>query len=56
MNDMRDEWVAKMREIASGDDTEAAHSMADNLLCCVLSHLGYNDVVQEFLKVGKWYA
>jgi hypothetical protein len=37
-------------------DYEAAHSQADDILCKLLTDLGFADVVAEFDKVGKWYA
>jgi hypothetical protein len=44
-------------KIAQGNgDTEAAHSSADEVLCRLLSALGYQDVVDEWEKVDKWYA
>lgn len=44
-------------KIAQGNfDTEAAHGSADEVLCRLLSALGYQDVVDEWEKVDKWYA
>ena len=37
-------------------DTELAHCNADGILCDLLKELGYADVVEEYKKVGKWYA
>jgi hypothetical protein len=37
-------------------DTEAAHSNADGVLCDLLKALGYQDVVDEYEKVDKWFA
>jgi hypothetical protein len=37
-------------------DTELGHIKADEILCDLLKSLGYEDVVVEFNKIGKWYA
>jgi len=52
------EAIEKLREIQSlGEgDPEAAHSMADEVLCDLLRQLGFADVVEEWSKVEKWYA
>lgn len=33
-----------------------AHVNADDILCDLLKLLGYEDVVVEYNKIGKWYA
>jgi hypothetical protein len=40
----------------NGDDFEAGHAKADDILCQLLESLGYQDVVEAFKKVGRWYA
>jgi hypothetical protein len=40
----------------SKGDPEAAHSMADKILCKLLTDLGYSEVVQAFSEVDRWYA
>ncbi len=37
-------------------DAERAHNDADDVLCDLLVALGYKDVVEEWVKVEKWYA
>lgn len=37
-------------------DTERAHSEADETLCDVLTSLGYEEIVEAWRKVDKWYA
>lgn len=37
-------------------DKEGAHIEADEVLCDLLIELGYQDVVDAWLKVDKWYA
>jgi hypothetical protein len=42
-------------ELGKGDP-EIAHVNADEILCELLTSLGFSDVVEEFKKVPKWYA
>ena len=53
-----DEYLLKMKEIGEkhGNDEEVCHGLADDLLCEILNDLGYNDIVEEFEKLPKWYA
>lgn len=37
-------------------DVESAHIYADEIICKLLISLGYEDVVDEFHKVERWYA
>ena len=46
----------RLIELQKEWDVEAAHSDADDILCDILKELGYNDIVEEFIKVEKWYA
>jgi hypothetical protein len=52
------EYLLKMKEIGEkyGNDEEVCHGLADDLLCQILNDLGYNDIVEEFEKLPKWYA
>lgn len=52
----REEAIKKLVEIQQMDDTEEAHYDADGVLLDLLHSLGYQDVVEEFLKIYKWYA
>lgn len=38
------------------DDPEWGHVDADDVLCRLLISLGFDDVVEEYKKVLKWYA
>jgi hypothetical protein len=51
----RKEAIDQLREIQE-INLEVAHRMADDILCRLLSSLGYADVVAEYNKVGKWYG
>lgn len=37
-------------------DQELAHKYADNVLCSLLRSLGYNDIVDAYDEIGKWYS
>lgn len=52
----RDEAIRLLRKFDSSLDTEDAHIEADNVLCDLLIHLGFKDVVDEYAKIYKWYA
>lgn len=49
-------FVNEMRRINRDDDTEMAHILADELMCKLLRELGYNEGVEIFEKMGKWYS
>ena len=50
--------IDKLRTIqqSHGDDPEKAHGDADDVLCELLTSLGYAKVVEEWHKIEKWYA
>lgn len=48
--------IEELEALAEMSDTEAAHIMADDVLCELLTALGYGDVVEAYANVGKWYA
>lgn len=52
----KEEALAKLAECQKNNDTEMAHSNADDVLCALLDELGYGDVVAEYRKVRKWSA
>ena len=54
--DIIKEAVEKMKECVNNSDTELAHLDADNILCDVLTQLGYKELVDLYEKVHKWYA
>lgn len=37
-------------------DPEDWHQEADAILCTLLEELGYNDIVQLYKTLTKWYA
>lgn len=59
-NILLEQSVATMRKLVSkahqeGDYAEP-HRQADQILCDVLSELGYGDLVNTFHQVPKWFA
>ncbi|WP_313570739.1 hypothetical protein [Pantoea piersonii] len=52
----REEAITKLHEAAKHWDKEEAHGLADDALCDLLSALGYEDVVEAWKRVPKWYA
>lgn len=52
----KEEAIEKLKEAQNGDDPECDHGAADQVLCDLLTALGYADVVEEYDKVHKWYA
>ena len=46
----------KLRQCQSNSDIEIAHVDADGVLTDLLNTLGYQDVVDEWEKIDKWYA
>lgn len=49
-------YIERLKTEQNNYDTEYAHSAADNILCDLLTELGYGDVVKEYNKIEKWYA
>ena len=45
-----------MSSLAQPGDPESTHGEADKLLCKTLRILGYNELVDWYDKVDKWYA
>ena len=53
-----EQFAARMREIfpETGYDEEIAHIAADNLVCELLTRLGYGEGATIFDDADKWYA
>lgn len=51
--------LAELRAMRKGDgygDYERGHYEADRALCDLLTVLGYDEIVEAYRQVGKWYA
>lgn len=49
-------FAAAMTELSFIEDKERRHGAMDDLLCKLLSELGYQDGVDVFNRVDKWYS
>lgn len=52
----REEAIAALEDADDEYDIEEGHGRADDILCELLTTLGYADVVAAWQKVDKWYA
>jgi hypothetical protein len=52
---LMDEAIKKLRDCEMRG-MEEGHMEADDILCELLRQLGYLEVVEEYEKIGKWYA
>ncbi len=55
----RNKAIEKLRECQNSGDTECAQlrfGEADDIICELLTSLGYQDVVKEYDLVDKWFA
>lgn len=50
------DFLQKMKKIDELSDKEMRHIYADRVLCETLAQFGYNDGIEIFEKMHKWYA
>lgn len=50
------EELETLRKLVDDKDTEVAHIKADDILCRILLDLGYDEIVEAYDAVDKWYA
>ncbi len=50
------EFAEKMYQLAESGDAEADHVKADELMCQLLTSLGYGEGVKIFRDMYKWYS
>ena len=50
------EFAKKMSQLAESGDEEADHVKADELMCQLLTSLGYGEGVKIFRDMHKWYS
>lgn len=48
--------INELDKLSRNGDTEAAHWLADKVLCNLLNELGFEDVVNAWEKIDRWYA
>ena len=51
-----EEFLAKMKEFADGNDAEIDHMNADGLLCKTLTSHVYGEGIKIFKDMLKWYS
>lgn len=49
-------YLERLKELEDSGDPEYAHEEADNILCDILKYLGFEEIVEAYHKVPKWYA
>jgi hypothetical protein len=52
----REDAVFALKALQTGGDIEIEHAEADEILCRLLKTLGFDEVVDEWWKIDKWYA
>ena len=52
----REEAITQLKDHQQNGDIESAHICADWVLRELLITLGYQDVVNEYDEIEKWYA
>ena len=50
------EFAERMKWFSDNNDPEMAHYNMDELMCEVLSELGYEEGIAIFCDTEKWYA
>lgn len=54
--EMKQSFIDRLKSVQNSRDCEMAHSVGDDVLCEVLNALGYQDIVEEWEQIPKWYA
>lgn len=49
-------YVSRLKALALSDDSEQAHIKADEVLTDMLIRLGYDEVVQAYRAIRRWYS
>ena len=52
---MKKSAIARLKELQQSEDLALSHTEADLILTTLLVSLGFEDVVEEYRKVNKWY-
>lgn len=58
IKDLNKEYLEKIKEYQERNkgDEEARHIAEDDLLCELLTKIGFDEVVKQYIKTSKWYA
>lgn len=54
--ELNDKYLRQLNELIPESDIEKKHIHADNILCELLKELGFNEIVESFNKLKKWYG
>lgn len=54
-NGIETDWREELKRAAEAD-RETGHHIADAVLCELLIELGFDEVVDAWRKIPKWYA
>lgn len=54
--EMKQSFIDRLKSLQNLKDCEVAHYVGDDVLCEVLNVLGYQDIVEEWEQIPKWYA
>ena len=49
-------YLARLKTIAEETDIEDGHIEADQILCDILDMLGFDDIVEAYNSIEKWYS
>ncbi len=52
----KQEAIDRLKKLQDNWNQEFSHVAADKVLCELLTTLGYEDVVKEYIKINNWYA
>lgn len=54
--ELKDKYIKLMENQVGGWDKESEHMNADGLLCDLLEELGFEEVVEVYNEIEKWYC
>ena len=49
-------YKKRLKELANEPTSEEGGMEADDLIYNILIELGYKEIAEDFINVGKWYA
>lgn len=56
MNNSVEVYLNRLKTLKETDNPETAHADADDVLCELLYELGYEEIVEAYKAIEKWYA
>ena len=56
MKNLYEDSLKRLKELQEYTDYEMAHGEADGILEEILIEEGYEEIVEAYREVGKWYA